>query len=319
MKLSIQSVGIILLAVAFLMQPQSTEAFTTVAVTSQKKSNFLAAKESSNENKNPVDELSEKRKANLFQFLLRDLEIEGVPLLEVDVDQAHTFQAATYTIMAQLSQQDEEGKACLILQDMPIECLTNFVEDFESMKSDDLFSELQRFNVSLVGRGVGPAIVLESSERSDDQVKTYDSLQASFPIPEEDECTATMKSFVTSKSIIRETDDNDDSLTAYRVAGGTDLCDTLSVFWTCICELLSQPKQHATVMSLPPITVQQFSKVANVIGNSFFTYRGQDIFELLYLVPSKSNNNSDRTNDLLLTLENCESGSPYPGIVIRRL
>ena len=62
-----------------------------------------------------LEEMDEERKSNLFQSLLRDLQIEGVPLLGCDANQVSTLSAAIWTTMAELGDSDEENKACLIL------------------------------------------------------------------------------------------------------------------------------------------------------------------------------------------------------------
>ena len=62
-----------------------------------------------------LEEMDEERKSNLFQTLLRDLQIEGVPLLGCDANQVSTLSAAIWTTMAELGDSDEENKACLIL------------------------------------------------------------------------------------------------------------------------------------------------------------------------------------------------------------
>jgi len=52
-------------------------------------------------NDNPA-EWDEERRSNVFQALLRDLQIEGVPLLGCDSNQVQTLNAALWTTMAEL-------------------------------------------------------------------------------------------------------------------------------------------------------------------------------------------------------------------------
>lgn len=87
---------------------------TTPVCTSLATNSDAAAASASN---NPVDELSDERKANLFQFLLRDLQVEGVPLLAVDANQVDTLQAAMWTTLAELCDQADADQACLVLED----------------------------------------------------------------------------------------------------------------------------------------------------------------------------------------------------------
>ena len=49
-----------------------------------------------------LNELTPERKENLYQCLLRDLQVEGVPLLSVDAESAAVMQAALWTTMAEL-------------------------------------------------------------------------------------------------------------------------------------------------------------------------------------------------------------------------
>ena len=246
-----------------------------------------------------LDELSEDRKANLFSYLLRDLEVEGVPLLGCDADQAHTFQAALWTVCSELHEQDGEGKACLVLESMPVESLRSFVDDFSNLKAEprlmDSLWELKRFNITLLGKGVGPAIVIETSERSRDEKEAFDSFTESFSTPDELKWTSAMKMFV-SRMGLEESSIISTPL-AYRLVGSPSpgVCDTLSAFWTCICELLSQPEDQLSsiVVCLPSAPIEsdhsqdqkRFSAVSEIINRLFFLYRGQDIFELSHFSP----------------------------------
>jgi len=109
--------------------------------------------------------------ADVFQALLRDLQIEGVPLLACDADQVHTLCAALWTTLAEMSESDSEEKACLVMESIPLDALKAFIDDFAVLKGQprlmDHLPELRRLSVSLVGKGVGPALVLESVARSE--------------------------------------------------------------------------------------------------------------------------------------------------------
>lgn len=311
------------------------------------------------ETQNPVDELSEERRANLFQFLLRDLEVEGVPLLGCDADQANTAQATIWTVMAQLSENDEGSKACMVLENMPVESLRNFVEDFETLKADDrvvesLF-ELKRFNVTLVGRGVGPAILVETANRTDAEEEEYKSL-SSFPVPNEITWTAAIKSFVARMKLEKE--GVVQVPMAYRLAGSNDVCDVLATFWTCVCEMLSQPEEAlgSTLLCLPSVTEyvdsseahNRFCAVSNMVSRSLLMSRGEDRVELTYMHPQydrdaihpndgivfghlppirsiramleEAGRQSEAENLTAkqIALQNFQRRSPLPAIVIRR-
>jgi hypothetical protein len=264
-------------------------------------------------------ELSEDRKANLFQFLLRDLEVEGVPLLGCDADQAHSLQAALWTTMGELSEKEEEGKACLILENIPVDALRTFVDDFVVLKTQqrlmDSLPELNRFSISLLGKGVGPAIVIETAERSEEDNTKYTAMKESSPAPDELKWTAAMKTFVarmivgdqvcpyTTSNIAAPSRLEDKGVQpgpiAYRLVGSPDVCDAMSAFWSSVCELLAAPDDQlsSTVMCLPPVAAvaegssdateahDRFSVVSELISRGLFLYRGEDIFELLHMHP----------------------------------
>lgn len=306
---------------------------------------------------NPVDELSDERKANLFSFLLRDLEVEGVPLLGCDADQSHVFLAALFTVMGELCEKDEEGKACLVLENMPVDSLRIFVDDFALLKSEkriiDAVPELSRFNVTLVGKGVGPAIVIETSCRSESEKEDYNSFKSSFLAPDEIKWTASMKMFVARMEL---EDGAVSNPLAYRIVGSPSVCDTLSAFWTCICELLVQPEDQLSsiVLCLPSTpmdskTHEQFSAISELVSRIFFLYRGQDIFELRYFHPfydrdqivpkddssyghlpptswlrsilKKSGNDheAESMTDAELKIQNFQRSSPLPAITMKRV
>ncbi|KAL7509612.1 hypothetical protein ACHAXN_008283, partial [Cyclotella atomus] len=116
----------------------------------------------------PSDNLTPERHAILFQSLLRDLQIQNVPLLSCDANQVHTFNAALWTTMAELSANPLAERVCLVLEDIPLSALLAFAKDFTVLKTQErlmqYLPELKRFSVSLVGKGVGPAVLIETGE-----------------------------------------------------------------------------------------------------------------------------------------------------------
>ena len=201
------------------------------------------------------DELSEERKANLFQFLLRDLQVEGTPLLSCDARDTHTFFAAVFTTMAEISLENNSTKACLILEDIPMDTLRSFVDEFGAIKTEtrlmEELPELKRFNVSLVGRGLlGPAMILETSTRTTQEVKLYQNkIKVETKQDDLDRWTAGQKTFVSRMVEGRgesgvsipphqnEQQEEPPVSVAYRFAGSSDVCDVLAGFWYNICEL----------------------------------------------------------------------------------
>lgn len=328
---------------------------------------------------NPLDEMSEERKANLFQFLLRDLEIEGVPLLGCDADQPPTLQAALWTTMAELSEQTGEQKACLVLENIPVDALRVFVDDFIILKTQqrlmDHLPELSRFSISLVGKGVGPAILIEATEWTLEQKQKYDTIRNASPVPKELTWQAAMKSFVArmiaSKEVCPYTTNNGMAPSGletrgilagpigYRLVGTPNVCDIMSAFWNCMCELLATPEDQlsATIMCLPPVpdgadpkpAHDRFSVVAELISRNLFLYRGEDVLDLWHLHPFYDRDlvfpvdkpqhghlpptswlramlrvmgraeEANALTDEQLKLQNYQRRSPLPAVVIKRV
>ena len=260
-------------------------------------------------------DMTEERKANLFQFLLRDLEVEGVPLLGCDADQPPSLQGAIWSTLAQLSETEGEEKACLVFENIPVDALRVFVDDFILLKLQprlmEQLPELARFSLSLVGKGVGPAIIVECAEWTDADKQKYISICNDSPEPNEWAWQAAMKTFVSRMIIGTQVCPHmkDNSLgpsglesqgiipgpIAYRLVGTPNACDIMSAFWNCMCELLSVPADQlsSTVMCLPPVPVgmdstaahNRFSAVAELISRHLFLYRGEEELDLWHMHP----------------------------------
>lgn len=254
----------------------------------------------------PLAEFSEERKAELFQFMLRDLQVEEVPLLGVDADQVHTMQAALWTTMAELAEQDGEQKACLIFEDIPIPALKTFVDDFMTLKTQDRLMkelpDLERFSLSLVGKGVGPAILVEAAAPSDRQALAKTQVDLN-------KATAAMQMFVdrvvVESNVCPYTNNNqmaptglDDvgfpaSPIGYRVSSYAEVCHILSAFWNTVCEILATPmgQLSTSVLVLPGVDSHaRFAAVAELLSRSLCLYNGESVLELLYFHPSYNRN-----------------------------
>lgn len=275
--------------------------------------------------KNPEEILSEERRVNLFQFLLRDLQVEGVPLLAVDADQIHTMQAAIWTTMAELwastdSVMGEEDvplqKACLIFEDIPVDALRIFVQDFRILQTQDRLMnslpDLSQFHLSMVGKGVGPAILIRLDSKTSKETESYATTYNVDPNP----AIASMKMFV--DRVIKdmnvcphfseaEKESSSSPLTSamdtvqYRVCGFSDVCHVLSAFWNCICELqATRPDQISSILLLLPTVSalesedlahhfnerhDRFAAITELISRSLCLYRGNDVFEILHFDP----------------------------------
>jgi len=267
----------------------------------------------------PLDNMSEERKQNLFQSLLRDLQIEGVPLLGCDANQVHTMSAALWTTMSELSENDEEQRACLVLEDIPIGALQAFVDDFLVLKTQGRLmanlKEMSRISVSLVGKGVGPALLIETTTRTEEEKAEKNARAAAVGNPDEGKCTAAVKQFV-DRMVIKEqtcpyTKTPDiagvgleaqgvtPSAVAYRFSATTDACGALSAFWNSVCELIATPENQlsTTLLSLPGIGSGQsaeahdrFAAVVEIVGRYLCLYRGDGMFGLVHFHPAYERN-----------------------------
>jgi hypothetical protein len=237
-----------------------------------------------------VDGLSDERKAVVFQALLRDLQIEDVPLLGADSDQVHTFQAAMWTTMAELTDQPNAAKACLILENIPMAALKTWVDDFFILKTqqDQLqyLPEIQRISASLVGKGVGPAILLEVTKG-----------ETTLPFSEYNEfaCSAAMKVFVDrvvvgndSPTSVGLGDEGSAAPIEYRFGGSSNACATLASFWNCACEMLSSDDQPGTLCLQIPSYSSNFGKfnvVTALMGRTLCLYQGDAVLSLVHFHP----------------------------------
>jgi len=290
------------------------------------------------------------------------MEVEGSPVLACDADQAHTFQGTVWTVMAQLSESDIESKACMVLENMSIDALQSFVDDFAALKANErlmtYLPEVGRFNVTLLGRGVGPALVVETSNRTTAEMDACAKLESSTMIPSELTWTAAMKAFVARRWNNNESDDELPGPHAYRLAGTWDVCDTLANFWTSVCELLAQPEDvlGSSILCLPKannndnleLVQARFAAMTELVTESLFMARGQDLFDVSYLHPlydrdsvhlvdnvyghlpplqslpailKESNaysGNADELTDKDLAVQNYQRRSPLPAIFLRR-
>ena len=237
----------------------------------------------------PVDELSDERKAVVFQALLRDLQIEGVPILGCDADQVHTLQAAMWTTMAELSDQSDNSKACLVLENIPMGALQMWVDDFLILKTQQdqiqYLPELGRMSASLVGKGIGPAILLEVIKG-----------QTSAPSEDYNEfaCSAAMKVFVDrvvvgndSPTSIGLGDEGSAAPIEYRFGAASNVCTTLATFWNCVCEMLSADEPGTICLQIPSYSTnfEKFNAVTALMGRTLCLYQGDAVLSLVHFHP----------------------------------
>jgi hypothetical protein len=168
-----------------------------------------------------------------------------------------------WTTFAELSENDIENKVCLVFESTPVETLRAFVDEFTAIKNIttivDNIPELSRISCSLVGKGVGPALIIETQNRTTEEKCVYETKKRSSPIPDEIRWTAAMRAFVgrmvSGVDIVpHSTDTTAQDPIAYRIIGSVDVCDIMSGYWTCVCELLSlhEGQISSIVVSYPP-------------------------------------------------------------------
>lgn len=217
-----------------------------------------------NESRDPQYMFDEERRSELFQYLLRDLQIEGVPLLSVDADQPYSMQAAIWTTMAELfssqaSLEDKDQaprKLCLILEAFSVDTIRIFVDEFNRMKSlnqcEVYLPEFSLLHLALVGNGLGPAIIVEVREPDPTWQTSTQGASSIFQklVFEEYTLTAAMKMFV--DRVVPNCLDERVPPT-YRVSGFSDAFHQLSSFWNAVCELNATPiRQRNTIFLLFP-------------------------------------------------------------------
>mmetsp|Transcript_14294 Transcript_14294/g.29105 ORF Transcript_14294/g.29105 Transcript_14294/m.29105 type:complete len:448 (+) Transcript_14294:128-1471(+) len=263
----------------------------------------------------PLAGMSDERKANLFQSLLRDLQIEGVPLLGCDANQVHTLNAAVWTTMAEISDQDDEQRACVVLEEIPVSALLAFAEDFTVLKTQQrlmgYLPELRRFSISVVGKGVGPALLIETEPRTEEE-RAYAAANREFEGNfDRVRIEAALRSFIDRIVVGMEacpyTKSADISATGleargvtpgpvgYRFSASTDACHVMSSFWNCICELMAEPETNLSsiMLSLPgigagdgPDAHARFAAVVELVGRYLCLFRGDGSFGLVHFHPS---------------------------------
>ena len=261
--------------------------------------------------------MSDEEKANMFQVMLRDLQIEGTPLLDCDADQVHTLQTALWTTMAELCDQDDAQKVCLVLSSIPIAALQSFVNDFFLLKMQNVeqmkdLPELDRLTASVLGKGVGPAIVLEvsakntndksSSNSDNDAAAAAGDAAAYLPskVYNEFACAAAHKGFV--ERVVRGSSPSGNSAATiglgdeglgpgdavYRFTNQHSVCNIMAFFWNCVCEVLVAPETDVPnmVLQLPAIEKHaRFAAITHLLSRSLCLYQGDAVLSLVHFHP----------------------------------
>jgi len=239
---------------------------------------------------------------DVFQSLLRDLQIQNVPLLECDANSVETYMGATFTTMAELSDNMDASKVCLIFEKIPQTALVAFANDVATLKMTPrlmtYLPELERFHVEVLGNGKYSgmsALVIETT-----------SAQAQLPQLEQqasaEQSLQAMQSFVQRLVVIESMCPHTHDIhrapeglrgispgtVGYRYGGSADALHALASFWTCICELQGSPEISTVVLSLPCIGKEdhdRFATVVEIISRYLCLFRGDALFGLVHFHP----------------------------------
>ena len=260
-------------------------------------------------------EKSEKEKQRDFQVALSKLQEENVPVLGCDADQAHIFSAAIWTTLSEVSENGDEQKMCLVLDKIPMSGLAAFCEDFSMLKMQqrliENLPELERLSVSLLEKGVGPALVIEAAPRSEEEIEVKKNRASGEGTYVEENAEAAMRSFVdrlvVGESACPFTQNNaiagvglekkgiQPGPVGYRFGASSDVCGVLSSFWTSICELMGTPENELStiLLCLPAVAPgtsteahARFAAVVEIVGRYLFLFKGAEIFGLVHFHPA---------------------------------
>lgn len=100
------------------------------------------------------DLFDETRRQELFEVFLRDLQIQNVPILELSCPSPATVQASFWSTLEQTA----GDTTCLIYPDQSTDELREFLDTNKPLK------EMDSIKVSLVGNGLGPALVVNATQ-----------------------------------------------------------------------------------------------------------------------------------------------------------
>ena len=261
-------------------------------------------------------EKSEKQKAQEFQAALGQLKNENVPILGCDATAAHTYSAAIWNTLSDVSQNDEEQKLCIVFESIPMTGLASFIEDFSILKMQqrliEQLPELERISVSLLQKGeLGPALIIEASKRTEEEKVAQTQRAVMEGKYDEATCETAMRSFVdrlvvgeracpfTKNSDVAgvglEAQGINPGPVGYRFGESSDVCATLAAFWNSICELMGTPEADLStiLLCLPAVAPgtsieahERFAAIVEVVGRYLFLFKGAEIFGLVHFHPA---------------------------------
>lgn len=220
--------------------------------------------------------------------------------------------------MAELSANPKSDRACLVLEEIPLSALLAFAEDFTVLKTQDrlmtYLPELRRFSVSVVGKGLGPAVLIETEDDTSGEVEKRFAAESRY---DKDKTIVSLRSFI-SRIVVgmeacpytKSVDVSASGLESrgvtpgpvgYRFSATSEACQVMAVFWNCICELMNESDERLSsiMLSLPGIGREdesgheRFAAVVELVGRYLCLFRGDgesflkaisiDIFCVYYL------------------------------------
>ena len=171
--------------------------------------------------------------------------------------------------------------------------------------------ELGRFSISVLGKGLGPALLIETEKRTVVEQLTREDQRAVEYTFDRDRTIAALRSFIGRVVVGLEACPYTKSVdvsavglenrgvvpgpVGYRYSPTTDPIMAMSMFWNCICEMMSSPETDLSsiMLSLPGIGIgddksahERFAAVVELAGRYLCLYRGDGAFGLVHFHPA---------------------------------
>lgn len=188
-----------------------------------------------------------------------------------------------------------------------------FAEDFTVLKTQprlmNYLPELHRFSISVLGKGF-PALVIETEAISEEESARAASLKTMESTFDQEKTVGALKSFIGRVVVGLEACPYTKSVdisavglekqgvvpgpVGYRYSPTVDACMAMSMFWNCICEMMSEPETNLSsiMLSLPGIGMgtsqeahNRFAAVVELVGRYLCLFRGDGSFGLVHFHP----------------------------------
>ena len=169
--------------------------------------------------------------------------------------------------------------------------------------------ELHRFSISVLGKGF-PALVIETEAISEEESARAASLKTMESTFDQEKTVGALKSFIGRVVVGLEACPYTKSVdisavglekqgvvpgpVGYRYSPTVDACMAMSMFWNCICEMMSEPETNLSsiMLSLPGIGMgtsqeahNRFAAVVELVGRYLCLFRGDGSFGLVHFHP----------------------------------